>query len=131
METTLSTQHNRELSKSSLWAGRIISGLCILFQLFDAFGKIIGESHAIEGSARLGLPAHTLPAIGITLLICTIIYAIPRTSIMGAILLTAYLGGATAIMVRAGQPVYFSVIFGILVWVGLYLRNRKLHSLLF
>jgi hypothetical protein len=131
METTISHPTSVAApSKVSLWAGRVISGICILFLLFDAVCKVIKESHAVSGSTALGIPEHIIPGIGITLLICTMIYIVPRTAIIGAILLTGYLGGATAIMVRADQPIYFSIVFGILVWLGLYLRNDKARKLL-
>jgi len=131
METTLSHPTSAGHSKLAIWAGRIISGICILFLLFDAIAKIIKASQAITASVALGIPEHTIPAIGILLLICTIIYSMPRTAILGAILLTGYLGGAIAIMMRAGQPVYFATVFGILVWLGLRLRNEKVRSILF
>lgn len=116
-------------SKGMFWTGRIISYICILFLLFDAIMKVIREKHTIEASAKLGWPIETLQPLGFILLICTILYMIPRTAVMGAILLTAYLGGATATSVYAHQPYYFAVIFGILVWAGLYLRHAKLRSL--
>jgi len=116
-------------SKLALWTGRIVSGLCILFLLFDAIGKIIKESHSVSGSIALGIPEHTIQGIGTTLLICTVLYLIPRTAIIGAILLTGYLGGAMAIMSRAGQPIYFALVFGILVWLGLYLRNETVRKI--
>ena len=130
METTLSQKAVLETSKSSVWTGRVISGICILFLLFDAIGKIAKVEQSVSGSVALGLPEHTIQGVGITLLICTIIYMIPRTAILGSILLTGYLGGAMAIMVRAEQPLYFSLVFGILVWVGLALRNDRVRSFL-
>ena len=130
METTLSHQATTEYSKTSLWTGRVISGICILFLLFDAIAKIVNASQSVEGSVALGIPEHTIQGIGVTLLICTIIYFIPRTAILGAILLTGYLGGAIAIMLRANQPIYFALVFGILVWLGLYLRNAKVRNFL-
>lgn len=129
METLQATATTQQSGKA-VWTGRIISGLCILFLLFDAIGKIVKESHSVEGSIQLGWPEHLIQPIGITLLICTILYSIPRTAFIGAILLTGYLGGAVAIMVRAGQPLYFALVFGILVWIGLYFRNPKLKTLL-
>jgi len=129
METLQATTTTQQSGKA-LWTGRIISGLCILFLLFDAVGKIIKESHSIEGSVQLGWPEHLVQPIGIVLFICTILYVIPRTAFIGAILLTGYLGGAVAIMVRAGQPLYFALVFGILVWIGLFLRSPKLKALL-
>ncbi|WP_419699671.1 DoxX family protein [Mucilaginibacter sp. NFX135] len=129
METTQS-QPATTNSKASFITGTVISVLCILFLLFDAIGKIILQKNVISASAKLGWVETTLQGMGITLLISTILYIIPKTKILGAILLTAYLGGATATMVRVGQPFYFSVVFGILVWLGAYLTNSKLRNLL-
>ncbi len=120
-------------SKKLLWTGRIISGLCILFLLLDAIMKIVKATPSVEGSVQLGLPLNTIQAIGTILLICTILYTIPRTAIIGAIFLTAYLGGAVAIMLRAdmqGHPYFFPIVFGILVWAGLYLQSEKLQTLI-
>ncbi|SDQ01776.1 DoxX-like family protein [Mucilaginibacter sp. OK268] len=130
METTQSQPATTKNSKASFITGTVISVLCILFLLFDAIGKIVLEKHAVSASAKLGWVETTLPGMGITLLISTILYTIPKTKILGAILLTAYLGGATATMVRVGLPFYFSVVFGILVWAGAYLTNSKLRDLL-
>ena len=116
-------------SGASLWAGRIISGICILFLLFDAIGKIVKEAHSVSGTTALGIPAHDIQGIGALLLVCTVIYLIPRTAILGAVLLTGYLGGATAVMLRAELPIYFSLAFCILVWLGLYLRDEKTRRL--
>ncbi len=115
-------------SKGALWTGRIISILCILFLLFDAALKLFKEQHAIDGTIRLGWSASSLVPMGVVLLIATILYAIPRTAFIGAVLLTAYLGGAVATMARIGEPYYFPVVFGILVWLGLYLRDHKLRN---
>jgi hypothetical protein len=112
-------------SKVSIWTGRVLRGLCVLFLLFDAVGKIMKEIHVVQTCATLGLPESTLLGVGLTLLLCTIIYAIPRTAYLGAILLTGYLGGAIAIMMRAGQQVYFASALGLLVWLGLYLCDGK------
>jgi hypothetical protein len=117
------------LSNSALWAGGIITGLVVLFLAFDGVTKIIKVAPVIEASEKLGVPQHTLLGIGIVLLACTAIYAIPQTAILGAILLTGYLGGATAIHVRAGSgafPIAFSIAFGVLAWVGLILREPRL-----
>jgi hypothetical protein len=131
METTNIYQDRPKASlNKSLLTGRIISGLIVLFMLFDSIGKIIKEIHSIQGSIALGWPEHLVQPIGIVLLISTILYMIPRSAFIGAILLTAYLGGAIAIMVRVGQPLYFALVFGILVWVGLFLRNQKLRTLI-
>lgn len=128
MEITNVYQKTRPHSNKALWTGRIISALCVLFLLFDAIMKIIQEPHAVEGSVQLGWSEHSLLGLGITLLVCTIFYIIPRTAIIGAILLTGYLGGATATMVRVGEPFFFSLIFGMLVWFGLFLRDARFRS---
>lgn len=118
------------ISKGALRAGWIISGLCILFFLFDSITKIIKEHHSVEGSAAIGWPVDAVQGIGITLLISTILFIIPRTVILGAILITGYLGGAVAIMVRVGEAFYFPVALGVLVWLGLWLRNVKVRTIL-
>lgn len=122
-------QTTKSISKGALWTGRIITGLCLLFLLFDAIMKIIKESHSIEGSAKLGWPVERVQDLGIILLLFTIIYMIPRIAVIGAILLTAYLGGAVAIMIRVEEPYWFPIVFGVLVWAGLYFRNEKLRAL--
>jgi hypothetical protein len=117
------------LSTSALWAGGIITGFVVLFLAFDGVTKIIKVAPVIEASEKLGVPQHTLLGIGIVLLACTAIYAIPQTAVLGAILLTGYLGGAAAIHVRPGSgafPIAFSIAFGVLAWVGLILREPRL-----
>jgi DoxX-like family len=125
MTTTLATP---AIPKGRLWTGRIISWICILFLLFDASMKIILEHHSVEASAKVGWPVQTLQPLGFVLLVSTILYAIPRTAILGAVLLTAWLGGATAENLRTGFAVWFSVVFGLLVWLGLWLRDDRLRS---
>ena len=112
----------------TLWTGRILSILLILFLLFDAISKIVPERHTIEACAYLGWPAETLRGLGITLLVSTILYSLRRTSFLGAVMLTAYLGGATAVQLRIGGSLIFSIIFGILLWVGLFLRDAPLRN---
>jgi hypothetical protein len=128
--TTQQPSFAKPQSKGALWAGRIINGLVLLFLLFDAIMKIIKEIHSIEGSAKLGWPVDAVQGLGIVLLIGTVIYMIPRLALFGAVLVTAYLGGAVAIMFRAGQPFFFPIIFGILLWVGYYFRSAKLRMLI-
>jgi DoxX-like family len=120
-------------SKKRVWAGRIISALAILFLLFDAITKMMKVAPVLEASARLGLPAILIVDIGSLLLACVVVYAIPGTSILGAILLTGYLGGAVATHVRVGDPLFetlFPVIFGVLIWVGIFLRDDRLRTLI-
>jgi hypothetical protein len=117
------------LSTPMPWTGGIITGFVVLFLAFDGVTKILKVKPVMEASEKLGVPAKSLVGIGVLLLACTAIYVIPRTSILGAILLTGFLGGATAIHVRAASgafPVVFSAGFGVLVWVGLILREPRL-----
>ena len=119
------------VSKKALWTGRIISGWLVLFLLFDGVVKVIKLAPAMEGTGRLGYPLSLVVPIGIVELLCVIAYVIPRTSILGAILLTGYLGGATATQVRVEDPWFlFPVGVGVLVWVGLLLRDARLRSLI-
>ncbi len=111
-----------------------ITGLMTLFLLFDSVAKLALENHVVEATTKIGYPVDVIRPLGIICLVCTILYAIPRTSILGAILLTGYLGGAVASEVRIDDPffssVLFGVYFGILVWGGLYLRDERLRSLI-
>jgi DoxX-like family len=121
-------------SKPALWAGRIMSGFTVLFMLFDALSKLAMEHHVVEATTNIGYPQQVIRPLGIILLACTVLYAIPRTAIFGAILLTGYLGGAVASKVRIDDPLFrsvlFGVYFGILAWGGLYLRDGRLRSLI-
>lgn len=117
------------VSKKALWAGRIISALPVLMLLFSAVMKLLKPAPVIEEFGRLGYPEKLAIVLGIVELGCTLIYIIPRTAVLGAILLTAYLGGATTTHVRIGDPFFFPIVFGILIWLGLYLRDPRLRSL--
>ena len=122
------------VSKKRLWAGRIMSGLPALFLLADSVGKFVKPAPVVEGTVRLGYPESVILGLGIVLLACTALYLIPRTSILGAILLTGYLGGAVATQVRVGNPLFSHVLFptylGALIWGGLYLREDRLRELI-
>lgn len=120
----------KKVSKKMFWTGKIISILLVLFLLVDAIMKIVKATPSVEGTIALGYPESTVVPMGIILLLCTVLYIIPRTAILGAILLTGYLGGATATHFRVEQPVYFAVIFGILVWLGVYLCDERLRTLI-
>ena len=121
-------------SKTKLWTSYAMSGLVILFMLMDGIMKFVKPPEVIEGTLALGFGEQHLPVIGALGLISTLLYSIPRTSILGAILLTAYFGGAVATHVRLDNPLFthqlFTVYFGILIWGGLWLRNSKLRELL-
>lgn len=113
--------------------GWILSGLLSAFLLWDAWGKITMQPYVVSASAKAGVPVGALPGIGIALLIGTILYLIPRTLLLGSILLAAYLGGAVASGVILHQPTFvivFPIVFGILVWIGTFLRDSRYRSLL-
>ncbi|MFC0449647.1 DoxX family protein [Rhodococcus jostii] len=114
--------------------GWVLSGLVGAFLLFDAVGKILKLGPVEDSAVELGLPAHIIVPIGIVLLICTALYLVPRTAPLGAVLLTGYLGGAVLTNWRVEKPLFSTVLFavyvGIVVWAGLYLRDRKVRELL-
>ena len=117
-------------SKKVTWIGRILSILIGLVFLFSATFKFIDGPQVKEGFAHLGLPERIMLPLGILELTCVVIYLIPATSILGAILLTGYLGGAILTHWRIGEPVYTQIILGILVWAALYLREDRLKTLI-
>jgi hypothetical protein len=119
-------------SKAMLWTGWILGGLPSLFMLFDAAMKLVKPKFVIDATVKLGYPESVIVGLGIVVLVCTILYLIPRTAVLGAILLTGYLGGAVASHLRAGDPPFaigFPVVFGMLLWGGLYLRDGRLRVL--
>ena len=124
------------VSKTSLWAGRIMSGLVIAFLAFDAGFKFVKPAPApvVETMAHLGWSLSLAPVLGIVLLVSTALYVIPNTCALGAILLTGYLGGAVATHLRVGDPLFSHILFptylGALLWGGLYLREPRLRALL-
>jgi len=125
-----STTQTAPVSKQMLWAGRIISALPVLFLLFDSVIKLMKIGPVVESFAQIGFPEGLARAIGILELGCLVVYVIPRTSVLGAILLTGYLGGATAAKVRLEDPwSLFAVGVGVLVWAGLFLRDYGLRAL--
>ncbi|MBW8874296.1 MAG: DoxX family protein [Acidobacteria bacterium] len=114
-----------------LWTGYVISAIPVLMLLFSGIMKLVKPPSVVEGFVRLGYPASLVVAIGILEIACTIIYLIPRTSVLGAILLAGYLGGATATLVRVGESAFIApVVFGVLIWLGLFLREPRLRALL-
>lgn len=120
-------------SKKHALTGKILTGLSVAFLLFDGGAKIAKIKPVIDVCTELQIPVHLIPAIGIVLLVCTILYAVPATSLLGAVLLTGYLGGATWTHVRMDAPLFpilFPSIVGTLVWGGLYLREPRLGALL-
>ncbi len=121
------------VSKKRLWIGRIISALPALFLLMDGVMKLVKPAPVVEATVRLGYPESVILGLGIVLIASTVLYVIPSTAILGAILLTGYLGGAVATHVRVGEglfPVLFPVVFGVVIWLGLYLRDDRLRALI-
>ncbi|HUJ61193.1 MAG TPA: DoxX family protein [Kofleriaceae bacterium] len=117
-------------SSIALWISRVLQALVVLFLLVDAIGKILKLAPYVEGTTRVGYAPGVLVPLGLVLLASTILYVVPRTAVLGAMLLTAYLGGATATHVRIGEPFVLPVVFGIVVWGCLYLRDSRLRALL-
>jgi hypothetical protein len=116
-----------------LWTGRVLSGLVVLFLLFDGAIKLIPLDVVLTTSQEIGIPMHLARTLGVLTLACTLLYAWPRTAVLGAILLTGYLGGAIYVHVRAGSPLFshtlFGVYLGLIAWGGLWLRDERLRSL--
>ncbi len=136
METAKEYISTAEHSRASgaIWTGRVISGLVVLFLLFDSITKLMKVDAVVKASEQIGFPVNLISVIGIILLVCVVVYVYPPTSRLGAILLTGYLGGAVEANLSAGTPLFsnvlFPVYFGILVWAGLYLRDRRVGELL-
>jgi len=114
--------------------GWAMSGLVMLFMAFDAVGKLIMMTPVIEATRQLGYPEDLIRPLGVIALACALLYAVPRTAVLGAILLTAFLGGAVASHLRLGDPLFSHVLFGVYVglfaWGGLFLRDARLRALI-
>jgi hypothetical protein len=121
------------MTSKGIWVGRIASGLVTAFLLFDAVIKVLRLPFAVEATTQLGYPASSVLTIGVVELVCLVLYVIPRTSVLGAILLTGHLGGAVATHLRIGSPLLGYTLFPLyvaaLLWGGLYLRNERLRTL--
>lgn len=124
-------------SKAMVWTGRVLSGLAILFLLFDAIIKFFMDKlppEALEAGAALQWPMELMPAVGTILLACTTLYIIPRTSVVGAVLLTGYLGGAIASHMRVSNPLFthtlFPIYVAVFIWLGLYLRDSRVRNMI-
>jgi hypothetical protein len=117
-----------------VWTGWVMSGLVIAFMLFDGGIKLVPLDIVIKTSEQMGIPGSLARPLGVIGLACTVLYAIPRTSVLGAILLTGYMGGAIASHLRLGDPLFthtlFGVSLGLLAWGGLYLRDGRLRALI-
>jgi hypothetical protein len=124
----------RQSSKAQIVVGRVLSGIAIAFLTFDSVGKLLRVQPVIDGTVQLGYPTSIIIPLGIVLLSCVLIYAVPRTSVIGALLLTGYLGGAVATHARVGNPLLshtlFPIYVAVIIWAGLVLRDAQLRILL-
>jgi hypothetical protein len=118
------------VSKKILWTGRILTTLPALLLIFSASMKLAHPPQLDEGFTHLGIPITHAFGLGVLEVACTLIYLIPRTSVLGAILLTGYLGGAIQTHLRVGDPYYTQFILGVVIWAGLYLREPRLRALI-
>ena len=122
---------SRRASRAALWSGYVLSALPVLMLLFSAVMKFVMPPDAAEGFAHLGIPVSFATGLGILELGCTILYVIPQTSVLGAILLTGYLGGAVLTHLRMAEPFFIPIILGVVAWVALGLRKREIFELAF
>jgi hypothetical protein len=123
----------RDISSQQQWAGRIVSAVPVLFLLMDGGMKLFKPSFVVKATTELGYPESTIVGIGVVLLASVVLHLVPRTSFLGALLITAYLGGAVASKVRIGAPVFditFALIVAILLWGGFWLRKRSVRAIL-
>lgn len=129
----LTGMNNANASKKALWAGRVLSGLGVLFLAFDGVFKLVMSPEAVKGSAELGYAASTVFGIGILELVLLVLYLVPRTAVLGAVLWTGYFGGAIATHVRVGNPLFSHVLFPIYVaaflWLGLWFRDARVRTI--
>ncbi len=128
------TREETRRAPTALWVGRILSGLAALFMLFDAAIKVLELPVAVQGTTQLGYPESVVFGLGVIQLVCLAVYLVPRTSVLGAILWTGYLGGAIATHVRLGNPLFSHILFPTYVaaflWLGLWLRDERLRAVL-
>lgn len=121
-------------ASKAAWAGRAVSAVAVIFLAADAAAKLLQLPAAVEGTTRLGYPAGAVFGIGLLLAACLVLHLVPRTAVLGAVLLTAYLGGAVATQVRAGNPILAHTLFPVYVaaflWAGLWLRDQRVRALL-
>lgn len=121
----------REISNRQIWTGRIVSAVPVLFLLMDGGMKLFKPSFVVKATTDLGFPESTIVGIGVVLLLSVVLHLVPRTSFLGAVLITAYLGGAIASKVRVGAPTFdfiFALIVAVLLWGGFWLRDRAVRA---
>jgi hypothetical protein len=131
--SSTSASSSATISKPALWTARVCVTVVALFLIFDSVAKLIGPAPVLEAFTRLGIPQRLAPTIAVLLFVCLVIYLIPRTAVLGAILLSSYMGGAIAIHLRAGSTpfeMFFPVIMALLLWTPLYLRDQRVRQLI-
>lgn len=117
-------------SNKMIWSGRIISAVPVIMLIFSASMKFVKPEGFSEGLTHLGWDETTMTYIGVVELLCALVYLVPKTAVLGAILIAAYLGGATATHVRVGDPFFIPIVLGMVAWLGLWLRDKRLRELL-
>jgi hypothetical protein len=131
---SVATTSSPEISRTAVRTGGVLSLLALLFLAMDAAMKVLGVTAAVDGTIALGYSSNVILPLGIVQLVCLVLYAIPRTSVLGAVLWTGYLGGAIATHVRIGNPLFTQILFpvyvAVLLWGGLWLRDRRVRALL-
>ncbi|MES2414997.1 MAG: DoxX family protein [Pseudomonadota bacterium] len=122
------------ISKTALWTGRVLTGLVLLFLLMDITLKFMGVPEVAQAMTQLGWPEISAVPLAVLLLVCGLLYAVPKTSVLGAVLLTGYLGGAVATHVRINDPLFthtlFGVYVGVVMWLGLWLRDARVRAVM-
>jgi hypothetical protein len=130
METIKLHRTEIHFSGKVLLVGKILDWICILFLLADGIMKVMQNKYHIEGSMSMGWSQESVQPIGLSLLFCTIVYLVPRTKLIGGLLLTGYLGGAVAVMARVGQPFYFPLVMAVLIWTAQCIQNEQLRGII-
>ena len=119
------------VSKAALWTGRVLTAIPVLMLLMSGVMKLMKPPSVVDGFVKLGFSTGILTGIGILEIVCTLLYIFPSTSVLGAILVTGYLGGATVTTLRVGDPTFWApAVLGIMAWGGLYLRDPRLRVLI-
>lgn len=128
--STLESTGTARVSRAAFWTGWIISALPVLALVMSASMKLAKVQAAVAGFQKYGYPEHVIVVLGVIELFCAVVYLIPPTAILGAILATGYFGGAIATHVRVGEPAFVTpLVLGVLLWLGLFLREPRLRAL--
>ena len=129
MDTLVASPPLATTSRAGVWTGRVLTGLIVAFLLVDAGAKLVPLAPVVEASQKLGIGVEIIRTLGLVLAVSTLLHVVPRTQLLGAVLVTAYLGGATATHVHTGTPLWFPVVMGVLLWIAYGLRSPRLRAL--